>query len=175
MQRWLIALLSLLLPLAVTAAASSKAQTIQITSMNAAPYSDAQAVIRLPVNTGLTLVERKGGWYHVRLDNGQQGWVPMTSIRLGEGSEAPAKSGWSYGALTGMFQSGRASTTDATATTGVRGLNEGTIQHAAPDTQAVLALAKYAATPEVARSYAAKLKLKSEQVAYLPKDSKGGK
>ncbi|MGH8369637.1 MAG: SH3 domain-containing protein [Gammaproteobacteria bacterium] len=174
-QRWLIALLSLLLPLAVTAAASSKAQTIQITSMNSAPYSDAQAVTQLPVNTSVTLVERKGGWYHVMLGNGQQGWVPMTSLRLGEGSEAPSKSGWSYGALTGMFQSGRSSTTDATASTGVRGLNEGTIQNAVPDPKAVLALTQFAATPEAARSYAAKLKLKTEQVAYLPVDAKGGK
>lgn len=176
-QRSLIALSSLLLPLIVVAAAdaSSKAQTIQTTAMNSAPYSDAQAVMQLPVSTSLTLVERKGGWYHVRLGNGREGWVPMTSLRLGEGSEVPSKSGWSYGALSGMFQSGRSSTTESTATTGVRGLNEGTIQHATPDPQAVLALSKYAATPATARSYAAQLKLKTEQVPYLPDDSQGGK
>jgi hypothetical protein len=39
----------------------------------------------------------------------------------------------------------------------------------------VLALAKYAATPDVARNFAAKLKLKSEQVTYLPVDPQGGK
>jgi hypothetical protein len=174
-QRWLCALGALVLPLAVVAAVSSKAQTVQITAVNTAPYSDASQVARLPVNTALTLVERKGGWYRVRLGNGQQGWIPMTSIKLAEGSQAPVQGGWNTGALSGLFQSGRASTTDATATTGVRGLNEGTIKNAKPDPQAVQGLAKYAATPAAARTYAAQLKLKSEQVAYLPKGAKGGK
>lgn len=174
-QRWLLALAASVLPLAVAAAVSSKAQTVQITAMNSAPYSDAAQVARLPVNTALTLVERKGGWYHVRLVNGRQGWIPMTSIKLAEGSQAPVQGGWNAGLLSGLFQSGRASTTDATATTGVRGLNEGTIKNAKPDPQAVQDLAKYAATPVAARSFAAQLKLKSEQVAYLPKDAKGGK
>ncbi|HEX5339867.1 MAG TPA: SH3 domain-containing protein [Gammaproteobacteria bacterium] len=174
-RRWLIALFSLLLPLAVAAATGSNAQTIQITPMNRAPYSDAQALAQLPVNTRLHLVERKGGWYHVRLGNGKQGWVRMTSIRLGEGSEAPSTSGWSFGSLTHLFQSGRANTTEATATTGVRGLNEGSIQNAVPDTQAVAGLSRYAATPDAARKYAAKLKLKSKQVGYLSKDAQGGK
>lgn len=175
-QRWLITLLVLLLPLAVASATdASKAQTVQVTAMNNGPYSDAKAVQQLPANTSVTLIERQGGWYHVRLDNGQQGWVPMTSIRLGEGSEEPAKSGWQLGSLAGAFSSGRSNTTNAAASTGVRGLNQGTIQNAIPNPQAVEGLVKYAATPAAARSYAAQLKLKSEQVAYLPKDTRGDK
>lgn len=175
MKHTFIVLLALLLPFAVTASAGSPAQTIQATALNAEPYSDARAVQQLPDKTHLTLMERKGGWYHVRLANGQRGWVRMISVRLGEGSEAPAGGGWSLGGVNALFQSGRANTTTAATTTGVRGLNEGTIQNAVPDPQAVLALAQFAATPDAARQYAAQLKLKPEQVTYLPADAKGGK
>ena len=40
------------------------------------------SLARVPVNTNLTIIARQGGWYHVRLAQGQDGWLPMTSLRL---------------------------------------------------------------------------------------------
>lgn len=155
----------------VRAASETNAQTVANISLNDGPYSDAHATMAVPQNTGVTILARQGGWYHVRLVSGQEGWVPMTSLRFQSGATGAAHSSWDTNAFN-LFESGRAGASGTTATTGVRGLNQGMIQNAVPDPQAVKALSKYAASPAVARSYAAKLKLKSEQVAYLPKGGK---
>ncbi|HET7921145.1 MAG TPA: SH3 domain-containing protein [Gammaproteobacteria bacterium] len=170
-SRWLMMFVLWLLPAAVFAAGT--ARTIQPTALNTAPYSDAKAMSQLPVNTPVTLEERKGGWYHVRLSDGRQGWLRMVSVRLGEGAAVPAKGGWDPGAIASLFSAGRSSTTGTTATTGVRGLNEGTIQNAVPDPAAVLALTHFDATADSARKFAAALRLKTVKVNYLPDNAKG--
>ncbi|MGH8372556.1 MAG: SH3 domain-containing protein [Gammaproteobacteria bacterium] len=158
----------------VHAASQTNAQTVANVSLNDSPYTDAHVTVAVPQNTGVTILARQGGWYHVRLASGQDGWVPMTSLRFQSNAGTNPGSSWDTNAFN-LFESGRAGASGTTATTGVRGLNEGTIQNATPNPQAVLALSKYAATPDAARRYAAALKLKTEQVAYLPKDSRGGK
>lgn len=175
MKRGAILGATLLLVLGMVHAASqTNAQTVANISLNDGPYTDAHATVAVPQNTGVTILARQGGWYHVRLISGQDGWVPMTSLRFQSNAGSNPGSSWDKNAFN-LFEGGRAGASGTTATTGVRGLNEGTIQNATPDPQAVLALAKYAATPDVARNFAAKLKLKSEQVTYLPVDPQGGK
>lgn len=150
------------------AAVQTNAQTVAKTNLNDGPYTDAHALSSVPGNTGVTILKRQGGWYHVRLASGKEGWVPMTSLRFDRGAANKAGSGWSASTFA-LFESGRSGATGTTATTGVRGLNQGTIQNAVPDPQAVDALSKYSATPDTARKFAAQLRLKSEKIAYLPK------
>ena len=171
MKRWgLILLVLLVTAVAVHAASQSGAQTILQTPLNNAPYTDAAAVAQLPAGTNLTILERQGGWYHVRLDNGQDGWLQMTSIRMnGSGSTSSGgSSGWGFGWLASLFESGRSGATGVTATTGVRGLNSGDIANAKPDPQATRDIYAWSATPQQARQFAQQLGLKSEQVPYLP-------
>lgn len=165
MKRWGWLLFALLGAVLAVQAASQSAQTILDTTLTSAPYSDASPVTSLPNGSNVTILERQGGWYHVRLDSGQDGWLPMTSLRLN--SAAPSST-WGFGWLTQLFESGRSGATGTTATTGVRGLNQGMIQNATPDYQAVSGLAAYAATPDQARSFAAQLHLQSKPVPYLP-------
>jgi len=167
---WLGIVLLLVLG-AAYAAAHSNAQTVAKTSLNNGPYTDAQTLSSVPRNTGVTILERKGGWYHVRLASGKQGWVPMTSLRFDHGAGNKAGGGWSASTYA-LFESGRSGATGTTATTGVRGLNQGTIQNAVPDPQAVDALSKYAVSADTARKFASQLKHKSEKIAYLPKGGK---
>jgi len=130
------------------------------------PASDAAVVAAVPVNSGVTVIERQGGWYHVRLASGQDGWLPMTSIRYntsGSGTAAPGTD-WSS-----LFQSGRSGAGGTTATTGVRGLNTGDIANAKPDPQAVTQLEQWAAKPPQARQFAANGQLSAVQAAYLAK------
>ncbi|MDE2346627.1 MAG: SH3 domain-containing protein [Gammaproteobacteria bacterium] len=173
MKRWGLILLALLVTvMAAHAASQSGAQTILQTPLNNAPYSDAAPVAQLPAGTNLTILERQGGWYHVRLDNGQDGWLQMTSIRMnGGGNTSNSGSGWGFGWLASLFESGRSGATGVTATTGVRGLNSGDIANAKPDPQATNEISAWAATPQQARQFAQQLGLKSEQVSYLPQTS----
>lgn len=162
----------LLLALGVVQAdPGSTAQTVVAGNMNDGPYSDANVIGSVPVNTNLTIVARQGGWYHVRLATGQLGWVPMTNLRLNSagssGSSAPAKSASS--SFFSLFESGRSGASGTTATTGVRGLNTGDIANAKPDTAAVTELAKWTVKPAEAKEFADKLPAKPVKVDSLPK------
>src|SRR6185312_9943526 len=110
------------------------------------------------------IIERQGGWYHVRLASGQDGWLPMTSIRFNSGTTGTTQStDWSS-----LFQSGRSGASGSTATTGVRGLNTGDIANAKPDIKAVESLDKWQAKSKEAKEFAAAVPLKSNDKGYLP-------
>lgn len=165
----------LLLVLGVVQADSGSAATTVVTAnLNDGPYSDANNIASVPANTGVTIIERQGGWYHVKLASGQDGWLPMTSLTLGAaGSSATSanssssSSGWKN--WFGLFESGRSGASGTTATTGVRGLNTGDIANAKPDPDAVTELEQWAMKPPQATQFAQQLPLKAAKVDYLPK------
>ena len=165
MTRW-FSLAALLLVLgALHAAAVSTAQTVVAGNLTSTPNSDASVVAAVPNATGVSIIERQGGWYHVRLASGQDGWLPMTSIRFDSGTTGTAQStDWSS-----LFQSGRSGASGSTATTGVRGLNTGDIANAKPDIKAVESLDKWQAKPGEAKAFAAKVPLDAnDKIGYLP-------
>jgi uncharacterized protein YgiM (DUF1202 family) len=165
MRRWLILSLLLLAFGVLHAAAVSTAQTVVAGNLSSSPNSDASVVAAVPNATSVDIIERQGGWYHVRLASGQDGWLPMTSIRFDGGTTGVAQStDWSS-----LFQSGRSGAAGSTATTGVRGLNTGDIANAKPDIKAVQSLDKWQAKPNQAKEFAAQIPLKSnDKIGYLP-------
>ncbi len=167
MRRWLGAGAILLLVLgAVHAASSSTAQTVVSGNLTSGPYSDSSVVAAVPANASLSVIERQGGWYHVKLASGQDGWLPMASIRYNATTGSSAAPGTDWASL---FQSGRSGTSGSTATTGVRGLNTGDIANAKPDPKAVAELDQWQVKPGAARGYAEKLPLTANpKIAYLP-------
>jgi|HubBroStandDraft_5_1064220.scaffolds.fasta_scaffold59640_3 hypothetical protein len=172
MRRALFMGVLLLLTLGVVQADSGgTAQTVVAGNLNDGPYSDANVIGSVPVNTNLTIISRQGGWYNVRLASGQSGWVPMTNLRLNgggaAGTTAPAKS--SSSGFFSLFESGRSGASGTTATTGVRGLNTGDIANAKPDPAAVTELAQWTAKPADAKEFANQLPAKAVQVDSLPK------
>jgi uncharacterized protein YgiM (DUF1202 family) len=173
MRRSLFLGVLLLLTLGVVQADSSgPAQTVVAANMNDGPYSDANVVGNVPVNTNLTIISRQGGWYHVRLASGQDGWLPMTSLRLNpaggaSGSSTPQQS--SSSGFFSLFESGRSGASGTTATTGVRGLNTGDIANAQPNPAAVAELDQWTMKPADATAFAQQLPLKAVKVDYLPK------
>jgi len=164
MTRW-FSLAALLLVLgALHAAAVSTAQTVVSGNITSGPASDASVVAAVPNATAVSIIERQGGWYHVRLASGQDGWLPMTSIRFNSGTTGTTQStDWSS-----LFQSGRSGASGSTATTGVRGLNTGDIANAKPDIKAVESLDKWQAKSKEAKEFAAAVPLKSNDKGYLP-------
>lgn len=166
MRRWLALSAAMLLVLGtVYAAAGSDASTIVDAKLADGPHSDAGVVAPMPSGTAVSVIERRGGWYHVRLASGQDGWVPMTSIRYNGGSSGASSSSTNWSSL---FESGRSGAGGTTATTGVRGLNTGDIAKAVPDPAAVKSLEQWAMQPPQARQFAGQLALKDVTAGYLP-------
>ena len=176
MKRALFLGLLLLLVLGgVQADSGSAATTVVTANLNDGPYSDANNLASVPANTGVTIIERQGGWYHVRLASGQDGWLPMTSLTLGavgsgttSANASNNSSGWK--SWFSLFESGRSGASGTTATTGVRGLNTGDIANAKPNPEAVTELEQWAVKPPEATEFAQQLPLKSTKVDYLPKE-----
>lgn len=169
MKRALFITAMLLVLGAVQADSGTSAMTVVAGKLNDGPYSDANTLSTVPVNTGLIILARQGGWYHVRLPSGQMGWVPMTNLRLnaaGAGSSAPTSAGGS--SFFSLFESGRSGAGGTTATTGVRGLNTGDIANAQPDPAAVALLNQWIMKPDDAKAFAAALPLQAVKVDYLP-------
>lgn len=165
MTRWLGLCTIMLILGAVHAAAVSTAQTVVAGKLTSGPHSDASVVTDIPNGATVTVIERQGGWYHVRTAAGQDGWLPMTSIRYnnsGSGAKAPGTD-WA-----GLFNSGRSGSGGSTATTGVRGLNTGDIANAKPDIAAVEGLDKSQAKPQEAKDFAAAVPLTANKIGYLP-------
>ena len=167
MTRWL-GLATLLLALgAVHAAASSTAQTVVAGNLVSGPHSDASVVAPIPNGAAVTVIERQGGWYHVRTTAGQDGWLPMTSLRYDSTSSGAAAPGTDWASL---FNSGRSGAGGGTSSTGVRGLNTGDIANAKPDPAAVALLENWAAKPAEAKAFAADVPLTAKpKIGYLAK------
>lgn len=169
MKRWLMTGAVFLVLGGVHAAASSNAQTVTGGNLTSGPFSDAGVVAPVIANAAVTVIERKGGWYHVRLGTGQDGWLPMASIRYDSSGAAASGGSTDWASL---LQSGRSGSGGSTATTGVRGLNTGDIENAVPDPDAVTALEDWAMKPGQAKRFAQQLPAEAQKVDYLPEKGK---
>ncbi len=87
---------------AVLARASGLAET---------PAPGAKETGKLAQGAALSILERKGGWYRVRAEDGQEGWVRLLSVRLAARAADPgaAVSGDSAGAALSGAETGGAS------------------------------------------------------------------
>lgn len=148
------------LPLLVTAGTASVGQP---TELRATPHSDATAVKPLAVGTAVEVLQRQGGWYEVKTAEGQ-GWIRMSSVQLAE----PAAQGGGAGDALSFLSSGRSTATQATASTGVRGLDEAQLAKAEPDLAALSQMEGLAAKEADARQFAAAAPVQQSSVADLP-------
>lgn len=139
------------------------------TQLAAAPYVDAESRGMLERDAGVEIVERDGGWYHVKANDGREGWVRLSSIRLGAVAEEEDGGFWAS-----LFSfTGRTETRTASATTGIRGLSETEIRNAHPDAAAVARLADFAPSDAEARRFAAEIGLQAHEVRPLPEETEG--
>lgn len=163
MNRKSIVLALMLLPVVAFAEPGTVTRTTQLV---AAPYIDAANRGLLERDTGVEVVKRDGGWYRVKADDGREGWVRLSSIRLGEAVEEEEGGFWAS-----LFSfTGRAHTRTASATTGIRGLSETEIRNARPDPAAVARLAAFAPNDAEARRFAAEIGLQVHKVKPLPEE-----
>lgn len=160
--KMLAALLLCALPVVANAESGVVTRATQIV---AAPYSDAATRGVLREKQQVEIIERQGGWYHVTADDGRAGWLRLSNIRLGAAEKE--ESGGGFWASVFSF-TGRSQARTASATTGIRGLSEAEINDATPNPQAVERLAGFYPEAHEARSFAAQIGLKPNNVAPLP-------
>lgn len=122
---WMLVMSLMALPLVSSAA--EKAQLLKDVSLKEAPYNSAETVDDLSANTSVTVLQKKGLWTQVRTRAGLEGWVKTLSLK-GTGSKPESSSG---GGLNILKTGG----SGVTVTTGVKGLDAGAAEKAAPAAQ----------------------------------------
>lgn len=157
-------ILTLLLCGLSLAAQADPAHVIRATELKAKPFSDAATVLPLAEKAVVEVLAREGGWYRVKTQ-GKEGWVRMTTLRLGDGSAKPGDSG--VGSALQFLSTGRSGSSGVTVATGVRGLDAADVSNAVPDPKAVEGMDKLAVNADEARRYAAEQKLQAQKIAYL--------
>jgi len=170
MKRFWI-LLVLVLPLLTYA--GEAAQILIKTDLKQEPFADAQTIATLDASTAVEVIKRQGGWMQVKPTTGAEGWVKMTSIKIG-GPGAAAKGDTGLSSLWNAASQGRSDNTGVTVATGVRGLSPEDMKNAKPDPEEVKKLDSYAASKSQAQSSASKAKLASQKVDYLAEANSAG-
>lgn len=156
-----------LLPLLLGAVAvqAEPAAVLRDAALHAEPYIDADTITALKPGDQVEALERRGGWFRVRLADGTEGWARLTALRLGK----PGESGNSgVGATLNLLTTGRSGASGVTAATGIRGLDKAKAIQQATDEQAVEAMETHAASADEARAYAEEVPLESRELDYLP-------
>ena len=99
-----------LMLLCAAAAQAQDAVLARASPLLAAPAPKADTVAKLPANTALSVLERKGGWYKVRGPGGEEGWVKLFAVSLtarpGGLQEGDDSSGAAGAALSGAAGGG---------------------------------------------------------------------
>ena len=155
-----------MIPLLFVAGASlaDPGKTLLATELKQEPFIDASTIAKLEANTELDILKRQGGWMQVKSLSGE-GWLKMTSIRLGAASTVKGDSG--LGSLAKMALTGRSGNTGVTATTGVRGLSPEELKNATPNPAAVKQLDQYSGNRDKMQAFASAGKLQAQSVEYL--------
>jgi hypothetical protein len=138
---------------------------LQQTTLRAEPYSDAAALATLRAKQQVTVIERKGGWYQVRIP-GQSGWLRMSHVRFGDGSSTTQGSSGLSETLR-FLSTGRSGSSGVTVATGIRGLDAADVANARPDHRAVNRLERYRVSQSTVESFAHSGKLRTQPLGYL--------
>ena len=148
--------LLLLLALALPASAAQIGTITRQADLRSTPFSDGKTVATLKQGTSVEVIKRVGGWYQVKA-GATGGWVRMWLLRF----SGTAGAGSAARDTVAVLQSGRASSTYTTATTGVRGLSEEELKNAKPDPAALQLVENLAVAPADARGFANQASLKA--------------
>ena len=99
--------------------AADSGYMVRDTSLRVSPNNDAEIKHNVKAGKTIKVLKRKGGWYQVELTKDQNGWVRMTSVRLGSSKKKKGKGGLLSAFK--FFSEGKSDT--VVASTGVRGLD----------------------------------------------------
>jgi hypothetical protein len=156
-------------------AAAATGQTgymLRSADLKAKPFIDADTIVVLSEKTPVEVVKQEGAWLLVKVKH-QQGYVRLLQVRYNVSPSAVAAA-----APPPIAVGARPSSGSPTATTGVRGFDEVSLQGAQPNPEELKKMQGFTATPDSARQFAQRAQLSVRPVAYYGEDGKpmkGGK
>jgi len=164
------AAMALLASLAGFAQAQEAAVVKRATQLRDAPAEGGASVAPLEANTVVTRTsERKGAWTKVNTAQGATGWVHMFDLGPQSGSASSSNNTATSGlrSLGGLFGGNNGSATTATSTVGIRGLGAEDIANAQPNPAAVGQAEGLRVNAEQARQFASNAALQPRTVQPL--------
>lgn len=159
----------LLLACGSAAHAAESGYTYRATEVRDRPFLDAPVAATLPERTPVEVLRRQGAWMQIKTKGGQEGWVRMLTVRLGNPNQKPQ--GGNLLSSIGIATRPRPATT-ATVTTGVRGFSAEDLAKAEPNPAEAEKMKGFAAKPAEAKAFAESGKLAARTVAYFDEDGK---
>ena len=168
-----------LAPLAGSAHAQEAAVVKRATQLRDTPADSGASVAPLEANTVVTRSsERKGPWTKVSTPQGATGWVHMFDLGPQSGAAAASNNTATGGlrGLGGLFGGNSGTTTTATSTVGIRGLDAEDIAKAQPNPAAVGRVEGMRVNADQARQFASSASLQARDVPALaqPAQPSGG-
>ncbi len=161
--------------LALPAHAQQDASVIQrATELRDAPGSGGASLGPLAADSPVERTgERKGSWIKVRTPQGTAGWVHMFDVGTRASAAAPSGNAATSGLRSlGNLFSGASTTTTATATAGIRGLEAEDIANAQPNMAAVSQAEQQRVSAQQARRFASSAALQTYNVPALPEPAR---
>ncbi len=137
------------------------------TQLRDSPADNGASVAPLEANTVVTRSsERKGPWTKVSTPQGATGWVHMFDLGPQSGAAANSNNSAAGGlrGLGGLFGGNSGSTTTATSTVGIRGLDAEDIAKAQPNPAAVGRVEGMRVNADQARQFASSASLQARDV-----------
>lgn len=168
-----------------TGVAAAPGFIVRSSELRSAPSFSGQVVQRLAPGIAVTLLERRGGWRQVELQqNKRRGWVRSYQVRAGQvpSTVVAETRDDQRGVLSdlaslsrsasGLFGGGNsANTSQTTATIGIRGLSAEELEAARPDKKQLEKLKKYGVTRTAGKAFGKEAKLKKRKINTLKGES----
>ncbi|MDO9265225.1 MAG: SH3 domain-containing protein [Desulfosalsimonadaceae bacterium] len=149
MKRFLFLLILLMMMLNICPAfADGTGQMAVDSDMKIIPDAGSATVAALNAGTIVQIGERQGAWYKITSAQGN-GWVRMINVRL-SGVRQKGES-----AASGMQALGKASRSNTTVATGIRGLSREDLKSSQEDPRELAKLNQYQVSVQEARSFGA--------------------
>ncbi|PTT15916.1 SH3 domain-containing protein [Acidovorax sp. HMWF029] len=135
------------------------------THLRDSPADTGASVAPLEANTAVTRSsERKGPWTKVSTPQGTTGWVHMFDLAPASGAAAGNTTTGGLRGLGGLFGGNSGTTTTATSTVGIRGLDAEDIAKAQPNPAAVGKVEGLRVNADQARQFASSASLHARDV-----------
>lgn len=141
----------------VGAAMAEPARVRTAGPLQAQPVAAAAATGSVKAGAAVEIVQRKGFWARVK-SGAQTGWLKLSRLSLGGGVS---------GSEIAALASGRTGSGNVVSASGGRGLNAADLERAKPDSAAVAALTRTAASEAAATAFARTGGLKTRRIDYI--------
>ena len=162
----LLLLAGLLLSVTTLVQAAQSGIMRDTADLRAAPYRDAKLISRVPKQTKVGIIRRRGGWLKVEVGDHGQGWVRLNQVRVGSSPEQKKSSFLGLSTLWRSMTTGRSSSTGLVATTGIRGISAEDLKGAKPDPAALASLDAFTTSGSDASHHAANGGLVPQKIKY---------